>query len=177
VVYNGIGLSLWRLRREEYIKASFKGCWKHSQCIWVLVDMHSPAPWENKLMYPPVLKDQRKEPSMTARLSTLVNRVVELHRAGLEACHYVEEFHLQRIRPLGRREKLAYECPRLVDPSRFPVEGEILTSFYYCTKTLFLSNLIFCPMQLCPGRTLMGSRPACLIRACQRHVLITYRFN
>jgi hypothetical protein len=57
MIYGGIGLSLRRHRREEYIKASFKGCWKHSQCRWVLVDMHSPAPWENRLLYPPVLKD------------------------------------------------------------------------------------------------------------------------
>jgi hypothetical protein len=30
MIYGGIRLSLRRYRREEYIKASFKGCWKHS---------------------------------------------------------------------------------------------------------------------------------------------------
>jgi hypothetical protein len=93
-IYNEIGLSLRHHRWEEYIKASFKGCWKHSQCRWVFVDMHSLAPWENKLQYPPVLNNQQKEPPMTARLSALFKRVAELHQAGLEACHYVEEFHL-----------------------------------------------------------------------------------
>jgi hypothetical protein len=57
-------------------------------------------------------------------LSALVKRVVEHHEAGLKACHCVEEFLLQRIRPLGRREKLAFECPRLSDPSREPAEGK-----------------------------------------------------
>jgi hypothetical protein len=69
--------------------------------------MHSPAPWENKLLYPPVLKDQRKEPPMTARLLVLVKCVVELCWASLEACHCIKEFHLWRIRPLGCRETLA----------------------------------------------------------------------
>jgi hypothetical protein len=93
-IYGGIRLSLRRHRREEYIKASFKGCWKHSQHRWVLADMHSPELWENGLLYPPVLKDQWKEPPMTARLSALVKRIAELRRAYLEACHWVEEFHL-----------------------------------------------------------------------------------
>jgi hypothetical protein len=126
-IYGGIRLSLRCHRQEEYIKASFKGYWKHSKRRWVLVDMHSPAPWENMLLYPLVLKDQRKELPMTARLSALVKRVVELYQAGLEACHCVKEFHLRRICPLDRREKPAYECPRLADPSRYPTEGEILT--------------------------------------------------
>jgi hypothetical protein len=72
------------------MKASFKGCWKHPQRRWVPVDMHSPAPWVNRLLYPPVLKDQRKESSMTARLLALVKRIAELHQVGLEACHCVE---------------------------------------------------------------------------------------
>jgi hypothetical protein len=57
VVYGGIGISLWCHCREEYIKASFKGCWKHSHHRWVMIDMHSPALWENKLLYLLVLKD------------------------------------------------------------------------------------------------------------------------
>jgi hypothetical protein len=37
--------------------------------------------------------------------------------------------------PLGHREKPAYECPRLADPSRYPAEGKILTPpFNYCTN-------------------------------------------
>jgi hypothetical protein len=87
--------------------------------------MHSPTPWENKLLYPLVLKDQRKESLMTARLSALVKRV--------------EEFHLQWIQPLDLQEKLTFKCQWLADPSRYPAEGEILTSpFYHCTKNLVL---------------------------------------
>jgi hypothetical protein len=48
---------------------------------------------------------------MTDRLAALTKRVTELRQAGLEACHYVEEFYLWRIRPLGRGKKLAFECP------------------------------------------------------------------
>jgi hypothetical protein len=44
VVYGGIGLSLRCHRRDEYILASFKSCWKGSQERWILVDMHKPAP-------------------------------------------------------------------------------------------------------------------------------------
>jgi hypothetical protein len=100
-------------------------CWlgipPDSSLFWYYFDMHSPAPWENRLLYPPVLKDQWKEPLMTTRLSALVKHVAELHRAGLEACHYVKEFHLRWIRPLGHREKLAYEFPCLADPNRCPM--------------------------------------------------------
>jgi hypothetical protein len=48
---------------------------------------------------------------MTNRLDVLTKRVAELRQAGLEACHCVEEFYLQRIHPLGRQKKLAFECP------------------------------------------------------------------
>jgi hypothetical protein len=39
-VYGSIGLSLHRHRHNKYILALFKGCWKHSQKKWFLVDMH-----------------------------------------------------------------------------------------------------------------------------------------
>jgi hypothetical protein len=64
--------------------------------------MHVEPPWVNKLLFPPAIKDQRKELPMTDRLAALVRRVAELRQAGLEACHCVEEFYLWRIRPLGR---------------------------------------------------------------------------
>jgi hypothetical protein len=48
---------------------------------------------------------------MTDRLAALAKRVAELRQAVLEACHCVEEFYLQWICPLGRRKKLAFECP------------------------------------------------------------------
>jgi hypothetical protein len=38
---------------------------------------------------------------MTDLLAILVKCVAELRQVGLEACHYVEEFHLQLIRLLG----------------------------------------------------------------------------
>jgi hypothetical protein len=56
--------------------------------------MYVEPPWVNKLLFPPAIKDQRKEPSMTDRLAALVRRVAELRQAGLEACHCVEEFYL-----------------------------------------------------------------------------------
>jgi hypothetical protein len=60
---------------------------------------------------------------MTDHLATLVRRVAEPRQAGLEACHCAEEFYLQRIRPLGRRKTLAFESPRLADPSRDLLPG------------------------------------------------------
>jgi hypothetical protein len=55
---------------------------------------------------------------MTDRLAALIRRVTELRQAGLETCHCVEEFYLRRIRPLDRQKILAFESPRLTDPSR-----------------------------------------------------------
>jgi hypothetical protein len=56
--------------------------------------MHVEPPWVNKLLFPPAIKDQRKEPPMTDRLAALVRHVAELRQAGLEACHCAEEFYL-----------------------------------------------------------------------------------
>jgi hypothetical protein len=85
--------------------------------------MHDQPPWVNKLLFPPAIKNKRMEPLMTDRLATLTKRVAELRQAGLEACHYVKEFYLWRIRPLGRRKILAFECPQIADPYREPLEG------------------------------------------------------
>jgi hypothetical protein len=62
---------------------------------------------------------------MTPCLATLVKWVAKLHEDGLKACHCAEEFTLQGIRPLDRREKLAFECPWLADPNREPVDSKI----------------------------------------------------
>jgi hypothetical protein len=124
VIYGGIGLSLHRHRRDEYILTSFKSCWKGSQERWILMDMHKPASWGNKLLFLPIIKDKRNEPSMNDHLTALVKRVAELREAGLKACHCVEEFHLRQIRPLGRQEKLAFECSRLSDPSHKPAKDK-----------------------------------------------------
>jgi hypothetical protein len=70
-IFGGIGLSLRRKCRDEYIKATFKRCWKGAQQKWILVDMHIEPPWVNKLLFTPAIKDQRKEPPMTDRLDAL----------------------------------------------------------------------------------------------------------
>jgi hypothetical protein len=80
---------------------------------------------------PPLVGNQKGEPKMTPRLTTLVKRVVELCTAGLRACHCTEEFTLRQIHPLGRCEKLAYDCPRLADPSREPTVGK-MSDLYFC---------------------------------------------
>jgi hypothetical protein len=72
--------------------ALFKGCWKNSQKKWFLIDMHVQPSWENKLLFPLVIKAQRKELPMTTRLAALVMRVSELRTAGLKAYHYIKEF-------------------------------------------------------------------------------------
>jgi hypothetical protein len=39
--------------------------------------MHKLAPWGNRLLFPPIIKDKRNEPPMNHRLSTLVKRVLD----------------------------------------------------------------------------------------------------
>jgi hypothetical protein len=55
--------------------------------------MHIQPPWVNKLLFSPVVKNKRKESLMTDCLAALVKHVAELCQAGLEVCHYIEEFH------------------------------------------------------------------------------------
>jgi hypothetical protein len=131
-IFGRIGFSLRCNRRDEYINATFKGCWKGAQQKWILVDMHNQPLWVNNLMFPLAIKNKRSEPPMTNRLATLTKRVAELRQAGLEACHCVEEFYLRWIRPLGRRKKLTFEYPRMVDPYREPSEGCLFVFSLYC---------------------------------------------
>jgi hypothetical protein len=114
-----------RNHRDEYIKATFKCCCKGAQQKWILVDMHVQPTWVNKLLLPPTIKNKWKEPPMTNCLAALVKHIAKLHQARLEACHCVKEFHLQRIRPIDRRKTLAFECPRIADPSHDPLECNI----------------------------------------------------
>jgi hypothetical protein len=80
------------------------------------MDMHDQPLWVNKLLFPPANKNKQTEPPMTDRLAALTKRVAELRQAGLEACHCVKEFYVQRNRPLGHKKILAFECPRMDDP-------------------------------------------------------------
>jgi hypothetical protein len=77
-IFGGIDFSLRRNRKDEYIKATFKGCWKGAQQKWILVDMHDKPLWVNKLLFPPAIKNKRSEPPMTNRLAALTKRVAEL---------------------------------------------------------------------------------------------------
>jgi hypothetical protein len=69
---------------------------------------------------------------MTDCLAALNKSDAELRQAGLEACHYVEEFYLQWICPLGRWKKLAFECLRMADPYHEPSEGCLFVFSPYC---------------------------------------------
>jgi hypothetical protein len=101
--------------------------------------MHVEPQWANMHLLPPLIDDKRGEPKVTPRLITLVKRVAELCNAGLRACQCVEEFTLRWIRPLGRWEKLAFECPRLTDPSRKPTSGKMfIPSFYHCRSVTLI---------------------------------------
>jgi hypothetical protein len=123
VVYSGIGLSLHRHCSQEYIDTTFRSSWRGSLPRWFLVDM---------LVLPPLIDDKRGEPKVTPRLTALVKRVAKLYNTGLQTCHCTEDLTHRQIRPLGHQEKLAFECPRLADPSREPASGEIfILSFYY----------------------------------------------
>jgi hypothetical protein len=107
-------------------------CWKGAQRRWTLVDMHDQPPWVNKLLFPPAIKNKQMEPPMTDRLATLTKRVAELCQASLEVCHCVEEFYIRQIHPLGRQKILAFECPRMADPYREPLEGCLFVLSPHC---------------------------------------------
>jgi hypothetical protein len=94
--------------------------------------MHDQLPWVNNLLFPSAIKNKRMEPPMTDRLAALIKRVAELRQASLEACHRIEEFHLRRICPLGRRKTLAFECPWMADPSRDPSKGDLFVLSSHC---------------------------------------------
>jgi hypothetical protein len=89
-------------------------------------------PWVNKLLFPPAIKNQRTEPLMTDLLVMLTKRIAELRQAGLEACHYVEEFFIRRIHPLGHRKTLAFECLRMTDPYCEPSDGCLFVLSPHC---------------------------------------------
>jgi hypothetical protein len=63
---------------------------------------------------------------MTPHLEVLIKRVAELSQDGLEACHCTEEFTLLWNCLLSHQEKVAFECPRLADPSRNPAASKAL---------------------------------------------------
>jgi hypothetical protein len=94
--------------------------------------MHDQFPWVNKLLFPPTIKNKRMEPPLIDHLAALTKRVAELRQAGVEACHCVEEFYIQRIHPLGCRKILAFECPRISDPYREPLEGCLFVISPHC---------------------------------------------
>jgi hypothetical protein len=132
VVFSGIGLSFHCHPREEYIKASFKSSWKGASRPWFLVDMHVQPQWLNRHLLPPLIDKKWGESMMIVRLFALVKRVAELRDSGLWARHCAREFTLRQIFPLGHREKLTYECPRLPDPSHEPVAGNFFNFAFSC---------------------------------------------
>jgi hypothetical protein len=83
-------------------------------------------------LLPPLIDNKRGEPKMTPRLAALVKWVTNLRDSSLRAHHYAKEFTLRWIHPLGHREKLAYECPRLADPNREPATGRIFNFLFIC---------------------------------------------
>jgi hypothetical protein len=79
---------------------------------------------------------------MNSRLAALVKHVAELHEAKHKACHCIEEFHLQRIRPLSR------ECLQKANPNCEPTDGKLSIlslkywGYYYPDLTLLLSCVV-----------------------------------
>jgi hypothetical protein len=94
--------------------------------------MHVPPQWENRHQLPPLIDNKQGKLEMTPRLIALVKLVAELHNADLRACHCTEEFILWWIYPLGHRDALAYECPRLADPSHELANSKIFNFVYCC---------------------------------------------
>jgi hypothetical protein len=77
---------------------------------WFHVNLGDTPQWPNKHLLSSLIADKRKNLEEMPRLKVMIKWVTELCQVRLEACHCVEEFILQRIRPLSHREKLASEC-------------------------------------------------------------------
>jgi hypothetical protein len=93
--------------------------------------MHIQPPWVNKLLFSPVVKNKRKESLMTDCLAALVKHVAELCQAGLEVCHYIEEFHFLTDSPPWSSKDPSIRMPvdRMADPSHDPLEGNIFVLY------------------------------------------------
>jgi hypothetical protein len=120
VVYSRIGLSLRHSHRNEYINTTFKSSWRGSSQRWFLVDMHVPPQWANRHLLPPLIDNKRGEQEMTLHVAALVKWVVALHNAGLQACHYAEDFTLRQIHPLGHQDKLVSRLFNKDPPTAWP---------------------------------------------------------
>jgi hypothetical protein len=135
--------------------------------------MHVQPSWENKLLFPPVVKAQRKEPPMNARLAALVKCVYELRAIGLKACHCIEEFHHWQIRYLfvGR------DAPTNARGWSIPTVSLQMVSFPLCpcntggNPDLTFSHFV----QLCLKKKSMGMWRDCSIRTRQPRGRLTYR--
>jgi hypothetical protein len=79
---------------------------------------------------------------MTDCLVALVKHIAKLCQAELDACHYVEEFQLRRIRPLDHRKTLVFKCSWMADPSRDPLEGNIFV-LSFCHYWQICSDLTY----------------------------------
>jgi hypothetical protein len=91
--------------------------------------MHVLPQWVNKHLLPLLIDDKQGEPKVTSCLAMLVKWMAERRDTGHWVCHCTEEFTLQRIRSLGRRDKLEYKCPQLTDLSHDPADSRIIISF------------------------------------------------
>jgi hypothetical protein len=106
--------------------------------------------WPNKHLLSSWVDDKRKVSKMSSYLQALVDHVIEHRKAGLEACYYVEEFHLWRICPLDWKERPAYECLWLGDPTRNPLaskaplltQSSCLYRCYYFDHLSFSNNFV-----------------------------------
>jgi hypothetical protein len=89
--------------------------------------------WMNKHFLPSLIANKWKAPEDSYWLKALVKQVTKLCRVGLEARHCAEDFILHRIRPLGHRDKLVFECLRFADPSHNPsgVKGFLVLTLLF----------------------------------------------
>jgi hypothetical protein len=57
-VFSGIGLMLHCNRWEDYLKVTFKGCWKDSSQRWFHVNLGNTLQQTNKHLLPALIKDK-----------------------------------------------------------------------------------------------------------------------
>jgi hypothetical protein len=74
-VFSCIGLTLHHNRREEYLKVTFKGCWKGSSQRWFHINLGDTPQWLNKHLLLSLIKDKWNIPEEMPCLKVLIKRV------------------------------------------------------------------------------------------------------
>jgi hypothetical protein len=93
-VFSGLGVTLCRNGRAEYLNVTFKGCWKGSSQRWFHIDLGDAPQWPNKHFLLSLIADKQKafvlEEKLTKNYPSLI-RLVFWVRLSLSLIEYAEK--------------------------------------------------------------------------------------